>query len=138
MTNTSKHALSVLITDDIAHNRLYIADILREISATLDITEAENGNDAVNKVTDHIKKSGRSFDLIIMDFQMPELNGANATKAIRQIEATLLPSSQHSVIITWSTSLHSAYPQADDWLPKMTSVSEVKSKLELFDLLHGG
>lgn len=137
MTNSNEHALSVLITDDIAQNRRYIADILREVSSKLIITEAEDGSDAVNKVATKTQKTGQSFDLIIMDFRMPLLNGAEATSAIRQLEAKLTPP-HHSVIITWSTSLHSPYEQADDWLPKMTSAREVKAKLELFDLLQGG
>jgi CheY-like chemotaxis protein len=137
MTNTNKHELSALITDDIAQNRIYFIDILREITDKLNITEAEDGKDAVNKVANHIQRTGQSFNLIIMDYKMPELNGASATAAIRQLEAKLTPS-QHSIILTWSTSLHAAYPQADDWLPKMTNVKDVKAKLEFFDLLHGG
>ncbi len=137
MTNTNKHALSVLITDDIAQNRIYFIDILCEIITPLNVTEAEDGRDAINKVATQIQRTGQTFNLIIMDFKMPELNGADATAAIRQLEAKLSPP-QHSVIFTWSTSLQSAYRQADDWLPKMTSAAEVRAKLELFDLLQGG
>lgn len=134
MINNDKDVLSVLIADDVAQNRAYFASLLREVTPNLTITEAENGKDAVAQVANHIQKRGRSFDLIIMDYRMPELNGADATAAIRELEAT---STTPSVLITWSTSLQSPYPKADDWLPKMTNKNEVKAKLMLFDLLRG-
>jgi len=137
MENTDQDAFSALITDDIAQNRFYIADILRQTGIVFDITEAENGKDAVEKVTHHIHETGRSFNLIIMDYRMPELNGAAATAAIRQLETPLAPT-QRSFIITWSTSFDTPYPQADDWLPKMTDANQMKEKLQLFDLTHGG
>ena len=137
MTHTTNHALTVLITDDIAQNRSYFADILREITSDITIHEAENGKDAVDQVARHIQDTGKSFDLIIMDFRMPVLNGAEATAAIREVEAALAPS-LHSIIITWSTSMQSPYPKADDWLPKMTSTNKVKAMLTQFELLQGG
>lgn len=136
MKNTADSALSVLITDDIAQNRAYIADILRKISDRLIIHEAGNGREAVAQVENHIQQHSKSFDLIIMDYRMPVLNGADATSAIRRVEAELSPQ-QHSIIITWSTSFQSPYPQADDWLPKMTTVNAVKALLTQFGLLQG-
>ena len=45
-----------------------------------DVSLAVNGREAVEKVEQ------QEFDLILMDIQMPELNGFEATAAIRELE----------------------------------------------------
>ena len=92
--------LSILITDDIAQNRQWIADILYSIVPRAAIQEAENGTMAVQLVTDLIEVDGCSFDLIIMDFKMPGMNGEKATESIRNIEKNA-QISNNSIIITW-------------------------------------
>jgi CheY-like chemotaxis protein len=44
------------------------------------VTVAYNGREAVAEATQH------PFDLVLMDIQMPEMNGFEATEAIRQQE----------------------------------------------------
>ena len=66
----------ILIVDDNETNRLIATTILGEYGALL--SEAEDGAIAVKKV------SQDNFDLVLMDIQMPELNGYEATKLIRE------------------------------------------------------
>lgn len=71
----------ILVTDDNDMNRLVASTILHNYGAAA--IEATNGEDAVQKVeTDHI-------DLVLMDIQMPVLNGYDATKAIRKNNSSL-------------------------------------------------
>lgn len=68
---------SVLIVDDSIVNRRIAAAALKR---SFDVHTAENGKQAV----DAIRK--KPFALVVMDLDMPELNGIEATREIRSIE----------------------------------------------------
>jgi len=73
-------ALHILLVEDLLDNRLLIQSYLKKTPYSLDI--AENGEIAVEKF-----KSGK-YDLVLMDMQMPVLDGYGATRAIRKWEAS--------------------------------------------------
>lgn len=66
----------ILIVDDNSNNR----QILKEMLAIKNIScdEAENGLEAVNKVTEN-----NLYDVILMDYHMPVMDGITAIKNIR-------------------------------------------------------
>ncbi|MCR5586808.1 MAG: response regulator [Lachnospiraceae bacterium] len=70
----------VLLVDDIEINR-QIAKIILEVYGLV-VEEAEDGEMAVQKFRD--SEEGY-FDAILMDIQMPKMNGYEATKAIREL-----------------------------------------------------
>jgi CheY-like chemotaxis protein len=67
----------VLVAEDIDINRDIISAILEDTGVGIDF--AENGRQAVSMFIN----SPAKYDLILMDIQMPEMNGYDATKAIR-------------------------------------------------------
>jgi signal transduction histidine kinase/CheY-like chemotaxis protein len=69
--------LSLLLAEDNEFNRLVAEDTLRSLLPDIKIDIAENGGIAVNKVRQ------QDYDLILMDIQMPVMNGVEATRAIR-------------------------------------------------------
>lgn len=69
----------VLVTDDVPDNRRLIARFLELAGA--DVTLAANGREALNAVE---KTKSQIFDVIIMDLQMPEMDGYEATEKLRQ------------------------------------------------------
>ena len=70
--------LHILLVEDSADNRLLIQSYLKKTPYHLEI--AENGEIAVEKF-----KSGE-YDLVLMDMQMPVMDGYEATRAIREAE----------------------------------------------------
>ncbi len=65
----------VLVAEDVQTNQRLVHLMLERIG--LKVTIAENGDQAIKMAT------SRTFDLILMDVQMPGLNGLDATKALR-------------------------------------------------------
>jgi signal transduction histidine kinase len=85
--------INVLIVDDVPSNRKVVRRLLRDKFGSID--EAENGQVAVNKVHDAIEQ-GKPFDLILMDFMMPVMNGLDAT---RLIQARCHGNTPHDVLV---------------------------------------
>jgi signal transduction histidine kinase/CheY-like chemotaxis protein len=67
---------SVLLVDDSLDNQHLISLYLRRLGAT--VTSAENGMQAIEIALE------QSFDLILMDMQMPVMGGEEATKFLRK------------------------------------------------------
>ena len=71
----------ILIADDGQDNQRILTLHLKRAGAVLD--NAGNGRIAVDKVMAAVE-AGQPFDLILMDMQMPELDGYGATRELRE------------------------------------------------------
>jgi CheY-like chemotaxis protein len=75
--------IKVLVVEDIALNQLLMKTLLDDFGFEQDI--AANGKIAIEKL------KTKSYDIILMDLQMPEMNGFETTEYIRQTLNSKIP-----------------------------------------------
>jgi PAS domain S-box-containing protein len=75
--------IKVLVVEDIALNQLLMKTLLDDFGFERDI--ASNGLIAIEKL------ESKTFDIILMDLQMPEMNGFEATEYIRNTMNSKVP-----------------------------------------------
>ena len=75
--------IKVLVVEDIALNQLLMKTLLDDFGFDRDI--ASNGRIAIEKL------EKKTYDIILMDLQMPEMNGFEATEYIRKTMNSKIP-----------------------------------------------
>ena len=68
--------MKILIVDDIFTNRLLLVEILRILGH--EFSQAENGKEAIDAINNN------DFDVVLLDIEMPVMNGLETTVYIRQ------------------------------------------------------
>jgi PAS domain S-box-containing protein len=75
--------IKILVVEDIALNQLLMKTLLDDFGFERDI--AANGKIAIEKL------QAKDYDIILMDLQMPEMNGFDATEYIRKTMHSKIP-----------------------------------------------
>lgn len=73
---------TILVTEDIQTNYIFLERVISRLNAR--VLQAQNGSQALDWV-----KSGEKIDLILMDLQMPEMNGIEAFNLIRHYNPSI-------------------------------------------------
>eukprot|EP00913_Durusdinium_trenchii_P004205 g3897.t1 len=122
--------LRVLAVDDVPVNREVLAEALRTFHIECDL--ADSGPRALEQVR------GKSYDLIFMDCSMPGMDGFQAAREIREIEATEGRQPAHVVALTGHVmgSEGSQWQQAgmDSYLAKPFNIAQLSELFAKMDI----
>ncbi|MEI6411040.1 MAG: ATP-binding protein [Bacteroidota bacterium] len=120
------HGKRILVVEDNYMNRKYIGTLLRKWNVEHEF--AFNGREAVEKTQEWV------YDLILMDIQMPEMDGYEATIAIRNQEG---PNQSIPILALTASAMMSQKDKAfsagmDDYLSKPFKPSQLFEKMAFY------
>jgi PAS domain S-box-containing protein len=132
MTETAKDdhlILNILLAEDNLINQKLAKKLLEKQGYTVQI--ANNGLEAVALFEQ------QKFDLILMDFQMPEMNGLEATTKIREIEQQQNADCRIPIIAMTANAMKEDKERAinagmDAYVPKPINVQELLTEINRF------
>lgn len=122
--------LRILLVDDQPLNRMLARNQLKQLGCP-PRQEAENGRIAL----EHLQHDG--FDVVLMDMQMPEMDGLSATRALRA-----MPLAHQPMVIAMTAN---AYPEdkaacteagMDHFLSKPVQLNELRQALAQFNAVQ--
>jgi signal transduction histidine kinase/DNA-binding response OmpR family regulator len=119
----------MLLAEDVDINREIVCALLEP--ACLEIVCAENGAEALRM----FREAPEDYDLIFMDVQMPEMDGLEATRAIRALD---VPQARSVPIIAMTANVFREDIEAclacgmNDHVGKPLNLEEVLAKLRLY------
>jgi len=114
-------SFNVLVAEDTAMNMLVIRNMLKSLLTNVQILEASNGLEAIQ-----LMKNNKP-DIVLMDVQMPELDGLEATRQIRKIKNGLsVPIIALTAGVSKEEREHCFASGMDDFLSKPIERNELK------------
>ncbi|MEO8087241.1 MAG: two-component regulator propeller domain-containing protein [Bacteroidota bacterium] len=117
--------LRILLVDDNHFNQLVAIDTLELELTRASVDVAENGEEAIKLITEN------NYDIVLMDVQMPVMNGLDATRAIRKLSS---PKNQTRIIAMTASAMKTEVERCfaagmDDFVAKPFNTVELLKKM---------
>jgi two-component system, chemotaxis family, CheB/CheR fusion protein len=113
--------VKVLVVEDVALNQMLIKIILSDLGCEVEV--AENGKIALDKLREN------KFDIILMDLQMPEMNGFETTTYIREEMKSQIPIIALTADVTSADTEKCIAAGMDDYISKPIDEKLLYSKM---------
>jgi len=125
-----KHKVDILIVDDRPENLLSLEGLLEDLP--VNIIKASSGNQALSLMLEY------DFALVLLDVQMPDMNGFEVAELMRSLERTkLVPIIFVTAINKDEDHVFKGYiTGAVDYMFKPLNVDIIRSKVNVFVELH--
>lgn len=118
--------MKILLAEDAPINQMVAQDLLEKMGHTVRITE--NGKKALDALC------GEDYDIVLMDCQMPELDGYDATKllrghksGVRNPDIPVIAMTAHAMVGDRQKCLEAGM---DDYISKPVDVNQLRNVLE--------
>lgn len=121
LKKTGKMNIKVLVVEDMALNQLLMKTVLEDFGFKTDI--AANGKIAIEKM------KSRSYDIILMDLLMPEMNGFEATEYIRHTMNSKIPIIALTADVTTADLEKCKAVGMNDYVPKPIDENKLYNKI---------
>lgn len=135
-----KEPIALIVDDDFASRKIMSVYISKHMPCYV----AKDGGEAIQAVAESFSGTSPTFDLIVMDIMMPNIDGLQACKAIRQMERSRNVDTfgtESKILIASSLgdkeTVHKAVYecQADSYLVKPVTFDELHKQLVRFKLI---
>lgn len=118
--------MKVLLIDDSSTMRKIQRRVLTEIDPAVDVVEAGNGKEGL----DRLKENNYDFTFVLCDINMPEMNGMETLKAIRSIPESLkLPVIMCTSVAEKNQVMEAIKAGATNYLVKPFQPEDLKNKI---------
>jgi CheY-like chemotaxis protein len=126
--------LSILLAEDNPVNQKVALRVLKHLGYQADVVN--NGREAITAI------ESKSYDLILMDIQMPEMSGLEATEYIREREIASQLAPVAIVAITANASHDDQFTCSDagmnDYISKPIQIDKLKDILQRYEAIKNG
>ena len=118
------HDKTILIVEDDKQSYHFLQELLKRTG--VNIKRASNGSEAID-----ICRNDQSLDIVLMDIQMPKMNGYDATREIKKIRKDLPVIAQTAYAMAGDRE-KSIQAGCDDYITKPLSIESLLPKINQF------